>query len=267
MDNISLSNHEYSEPSIVQLLNELDKIAIQDDVTHDNDTFMLPIQIVHNIQGVGVAVIGKAINGVINAGDNVELLGLQPISQTLLAKIKGTKLETKKGSQAKKVDNMSMIDNHGKAASLKLFDHPIKVGKKRDYLGIAVHSNMKPKDVKRGMMVVKQPNNNKSKIKAFWRFTCSINFISASSNDDNMGRKQAISVGIQPVFHFLTNDVTGEIDTIPSQYNGVIEPGTNVDNITVHLKQSAVIWKDLKFIVREGGKTIGTGIIMDVNDE
>lgn len=64
-------NGEESD-SIIQILSELDNIEIDDDAeskeSQNEEAFLLPIQIIHNLKGVGIAVIGKAASGVI-AGD------------------------------------------------------------------------------------------------------------------------------------------------------------------------------------------------------
>eukprot|EP01084_Bolivina_argentea_P065657 119681_1 len=259
----ALENQDYN--SIIDVLNELDKFEIidekQSDNTSSNIPFLLPIQLIHNIKGVGIAVIGKAEQGILNAGDNVELIGgvPYPINKKAIGK------------------NLN-ID--GNVASLRLFDHVVKSGKKRDYLGIALHgNNVNTKTIKRGMYVVKQikGKNENELVKGYWKFKCNIQFFESESgnldangisgdNDDNIGKTTPISVGYQPVFHFVTNDCSGKIEEIPNDKNGVIMPGETVDGIIVCLQHSAVIWKDLRFILREANRTIGVGVITEPID-
>ena len=204
----------------------------------------------------------------------------------------------------KKLMNKNMnIDAN--AASLKLFDHDVKRGIKRDYLGIALHgNNVNTKNVKRGMYVVKQSKGkNAEEIKSYWRFKCNIEFFESEcgnldaqgnggDNDDFIGRSTPISEGFSPVctglyhsfaallscsfavvvsverqvFHWYTADQPGKIEKLPEEKNGVVMPGETVNGITVCLPQSAVLWKDLKFIVREAGRTIGAGIVTETID-
>ena len=127
------------------------------------------------------------------AGDNVELMG-------------GVPMPTNKKLMNK---NMNIDAN---AASLKLFDHDVKRGIKRDYLGIALHgNNVNTKNVKRGMYVVKQAKGkNAEEIKAYRRFKCDIEFFESEcgnldaqgnggDNDDFIGRSTPISEGFSPV--------------------------------------------------------------------
>ena len=270
----ALENGE--QDSIIDVLKQLDKLELSQSETIEGDAdtdlkeedlpFLCPMQIIHNIKGVGIAVIGKAIQGILNTGDNVELIG-------------GVALPTNKKQLAQ---NKVNIDAN--VASLKLFDHPIKCGKKRDYLGIALHgNNVNTKNIKRGMYVVKQSKlcmkYPELMVKGYWRFKCDIEFFESESgrldgngnttkNDDYIGRTTPMSVGFQPIFHFITNDVTGKLEEIPMEKNGVIMPGESVQGLIVCLQQSAVIWKDLRFIVREAGRTIGAGVItepLDIN--
>lgn len=243
------------QSSILQLIECLDDIHMSNDNDHytitDDFDFLFPIQIVHNIQGVGIAVIGKVLEGQINTGDSVQIIGGQPFI---------------KNTNVKKSKNANIVPISATAASLKLFDHTIKTGIIGDYLGIALHGTLiSAKNVKRGMFVAK---NKKNKVlENGWKFKCDLSLL-GFSEDHGMGRTlKAIQVGYQPMIHFLTMDVSAIIDDIGVEVEG--NQNTKLDQIcmrdvSITLSQSAVLFKDLRFIVRDGSIIIGSGIITEV---
>ncbi len=81
------------------------------------------------------------------------------------------------------------------------------------------------------------------------------------------GRKTPIAANFKPQFYFRTTDVTGElVDLFDDENQERLEMAMPGDNITttVHLSQGIAMAKGLRFAVREGGKTIGSGVILEV---
>ena len=77
------------------------------------------------------------------------------------------------------------------------------------------------------------------------------------------GRKKPFFAGYRPQFYFRTTDVTGVIE-LPAGVE-MCRPGDNVD-MTVELITPIAIEKGLRFAIREGGRTVGSGVVTAVAD-
>jgi len=75
------------------------------------------------------------------------------------------------------------------------------------------------------------------------------------------GRHTPFFNGYRPQFYFRTTDVTGVV-TLPTGVEMVM-PGDNV-NIEVQLITPIAMEKELRFAIREGGRTVGAGVISDI---
>ena len=75
------------------------------------------------------------------------------------------------------------------------------------------------------------------------------------------GRKKPFFAGYRPQFYFRTTDVTGVI-TLP-EGTEMCRPGDNVD-MTVGLITPIAIEKGLRFAIREGGRTVGSGVVSEI---
>jgi elongation factor Tu len=80
---------------------------------------------------------------------------------------------------------------------------------------------------------------------------------------DEGGRHKAFFPGYKPQFYIRTMDVTGEI-TLPEGVEMVM-PGDNV-NMYVELITPVALEKGSKFAIREGGLTVGAGVITEIVD-
>ena len=80
-------------------------------------------------------------------------------------------------------------------------------------------------------------------------------------NKDEGGRHTPFFKGYRPQFYFRTTDVTGAV-TLPSGVEMVM-PGDNVD-VDVELMNPIAMEKGLRFAVREGGHTVGAGVVGDI---
>ena len=77
------------------------------------------------------------------------------------------------------------------------------------------------------------------------------------------GRKKPFFAGYRPQFYFRTTDVTGTI-SLPADVE-MARPGDNVD-ITVELITPIAIDQNLRFAIREGGRTVGSGVVSEILD-
>ncbi|MHB1152659.1 MAG: elongation factor Tu [Eubacteriales bacterium] len=76
------------------------------------------------------------------------------------------------------------------------------------------------------------------------------------------GRAKPFFPGYRPQFYFRTTDVTGIID-LPKDVE-MCRPGDNVD-MSVELITPIAIEKGLRFAIREGGRTVGSGVVIEIN--
>jgi elongation factor Tu len=109
-------------------------------------------------------------------------------------------------------------------------------------------------DVERGMVIAKPGS-----IKPHRRFKAEVYVL----RKEEGGRHTPFVSGYRPQFYFRTTDVTGEI-RLPSGVEMVM-PGDNV-NMEVELISPVAIEKGLRFAIREGGRTVGAGVVTDIED-
>jgi len=107
-------------------------------------------------------------------------------------------------------------------------------------------------DVERGMVLAKPGS-----ITPHTRFNCEVYVL----RKDEGGRHKAFFTGYRPQFYIRTVDITGVI-TLPEGVEMVM-PGDNV-NLTVELISPIALEKGSKFAIREGGLTVGAGVITEI---
>ena len=79
---------------------------------------------------------------------------------------------------------------------------------------------------------------------------------------DEGGRHTPFMNGYRPQFYFRTTDVTGVV-TLPGGIEMVM-PGDNVDNMQVELVSDVAMEEGLRFAIREGGRTVGAGVVSKI---
>jgi elongation factor Tu len=78
---------------------------------------------------------------------------------------------------------------------------------------------------------------------------------------DEGGRHTPFFNGYRPQFYFRTTDVTGVAN--PPDGTEMVMPGDNVE-MTVELITPIAMDKELRFAIREGGRTVGAGVVAEV---
>jgi len=134
---------------------------------------------------------------------------------------------------------------------IEMFRKLLDDGQAGDNLG-ALLRGVEKKDLERGM-VLAAPGS----ITPHTTFKASVYCLTK----DEGGRHTPFFKGYRPQFYFRTTDVTGDV-TLPAGTEMVM-PGDTVD-ITVELIQPVAMEKEQRFAIREGGKTVGAGVITDV---
>ncbi|MCP4229573.1 MAG: elongation factor Tu [bacterium] len=110
------------------------------------------------------------------------------------------------------------------------------------------------KDIERGMVCAKPGS-----IKPHTNFKGEVYIL---TNDEG-GRHKPFFTGYRPQFFFRTTDVTGSI-TLPANVEMVM-PGDNV-SMEVELIGPIALEKELRFAIREGGRTVGAGVVTEINE-
>jgi len=137
--------------------------------------------------------------------------------------------------------------------SIEMFRKVLDVAQAGDNVGLLLRG-VDRDDVERGMVIAKPGS-----IKPHRRFKAEVYVL----RKEEGGRHTPFVSGYRPQFYFRTTDVTGEI-RLPSGVEMVM-PGDNV-NMEVMLVSPVAIEVGLRFAIREGGRTVGAGVVTEVLD-
>jgi elongation factor Tu len=137
------------------------------------------------------------------------------------------------------------------ATDIEMFRKLLDSASAGDNVGVLLRGTTK-NEVERGMVLAKPGS-----IKPHTKFKAEVYVL----GKDEGGRHTPFFTNYRPQFYFRTSDVTGTL-TLPQGIEMVM-PGDNV-SVDVELQKSVAMEKGLKFAIREGGRTIGSGIVTDV---
>jgi len=186
--------------------------------------FLMAIEDVFSITGRGTVSTGRIERGMILVGDTVELIGLGETKTTTVT-------------------------------GLEMFQKTLDKGMAGDNIGILLRGLQKA-DVVRGMVLAKPGS-----IKPHTKFDAEVYILTK----DEGGRHTAIFKGYRPQFYVRTTDVTGQISEFTSE-GEVIEmvmPGDNV-NMRIELIAPIAIENGMRLAIREGGRTVGSGLVTKI---
>jgi len=134
---------------------------------------------------------------------------------------------------------------------VEMFRKLLDEGLAGDNIGVLLRGTEKT-DVERGMVLAKPGS-----ITPHRKFKAETYILTKEEG----GRHTPFFNGYRPQFYFRTTDVTG-VATLPEGVEMVM-PGDNV-SLTVELITPIAMEKELRFAIREGGRTVGAGVISDV---
>ena len=134
---------------------------------------------------------------------------------------------------------------------IEMFRKSLDEGRAGDNAGLLVRG-LKKDDVVRGMVIAKPKS-----ILPHKKFKCEIYVLTQGEG----GRHSPFFNGYRPQFYFRTTDVTGVVE-LP-EGREMVMPGDNV-NLTVQLIAPIAMEKELRFAIREGGRTVGSGIVTEI---
>jgi elongation factor Tu len=206
-------------PSIQKLVDALDSY-IPTPKRDTDKTFLMPIEDVFSISGRGTVVTGRIERGVVNIGDEIEIVG-----------IKDTQLTTCTG--------------------VEMFRKLLDSGEAGDNVGVLLRGT-KREEVERGQVLAK-----KGTITPHTKFEAEIYILSKEEG----GRHTPFFNNYRPQFYFRTTDVTGAVQ-LPSGVEMVM-PGDNV-KMSVELLAPIAMEEGLRFAIREGGRTVGAGVVSKI---
>jgi len=196
--------------------------------TPDRDTertFLMAIEDVFSITGRGTVATGRIDRGVVKVGDNVEIVG---IGETTTTTITG----------------------------IEMFQKTLDEGFAGDNVGILLRGTTR-EDIERGM-VLAQPGT----ITPHTSFESEVYVL---TNEEG-GRRTPFFTGYRPQFYVRTTDVTGAITQFTSDDGGEVEmvmPGDRI-NMIVDLIYPVAIEEGMRFAIREGGRTVGAGVVTKI---
>ena len=182
--------------------------------------FLMPIEDVFSISGRGTVVTGRVERGVINVGDNIEIVG-----------IRDTKTTTCTG--------------------VEMFRKLLDSGQAGDNVGVLLRG-IDRDGVERGQVLCKPKS-----VSPHTKFEAEAYILTKEEG----GRHTPFFTNYRPQFYFRTTDVTG-IVSLP-EGTEMVMPGDNV-TVEVELIVPIAMEEKLRFAIREGGRTVGAGIVASI---
>ena len=134
---------------------------------------------------------------------------------------------------------------------IEMFHKIVDQGQAGDNLG-ALLRGLKRDDVERGQSLAKPGT-----VTPHATFKAAVYVLSK----DEGGRSQPFFKGYRPQFYFGTADITGDID-LPAGVE-MVKPGDNIE-LSIKLISSVALEKGMRFAIREGGKTVGAGLVSEI---
>jgi elongation factor Tu len=196
--------------------------------------FLLAVEDVLSITGRGTVATGRVERGTLKIGENVEIIGL-----------KDTKTAVVTG--------------------LEMFKKTLDETLAGDNVGVLLRGVQK-KDIERGMVLAKPGS-----ITPHTKFEAQVYILTKEEG----GRHSAFLIGYQPQFYIRTTDCTGKVtdfthiemkqaSSVADQHqNKMAMPGDRI-KMVVQLISPVAIEKGMRFAIREGGRTVGAGVVTQI---
>ncbi len=187
--------------------------------------FLMAVEDVFTITGRGTVATGRIERGKVKIGDEVELVGLK-------ATVKKT------------------------VTGIEMFKKSLEEGMAGDNAGILLRG-VEKKDIERGMVIAKPGS-----ITPHTQFESEVYVLKKEEG----GRHTPFFAGYRPQFYVRTTDVTGTINAYTADDGSTVEmvmPGDRI-KMTVELINPIAIEQGMRFAIREGGRTIGAGVVSKI---
>jgi elongation factor Tu len=182
--------------------------------------FLMPIEDVFSISGRGTVVTGRVERGIINVGEEVEIVGIKDTQKTTVT-------------------------------GVEMFRKLLDSGEAGDNIGALIRG-IDREQVERGQVLCKPGS-----------VTPHTKFIGEAYilTKDEGGRHTPFFTNYRPQFYFRTTDVTGVV-TLP-EGTEMVMPGDRVE-VNVELIVPIAMEDQLRFAIREGGRTVGAGVVAKI---
>jgi len=212
---------------IDDLFNALDSY-IPTPVREEDKPFLMSIEDVFSIKGRGTVGTGRIERGKVKVGDEVEIVGLMKESKKTVV------------------------------TGVEMFNKPLEFGLAGDNVGVLLRG-IERDGLERGQVLAKPGS-----ITPHTKFEGNVYVLSKEEG----GRHTPFFAGYRPQFYFRTTDVTGAISELVAQDGSKAEMCMPGDNIKVKVEliaeQPIAMDEGLRFAIREGGKTVGSGVVTKV---
>ena len=188
-------------------------------------TFLMAIEDVFSITGRGTVATGRIERGVIKVGENVEIVGIGATKTTTIT-------------------------------GIEMFQKTLEEGYAGDNVGILLRGITR-EEIERGM-VLAQPGT----ITPHTNFESEVYILTKEEG----GRHTPFFTGYRPQFYVRTTDVTGAITQFTADDGTTVEmvmPGDRI-KMTAELIHPVAIEEGMRFAIREGGRTIGAGVVSKI---
>ena len=212
----------------------VDKIyALMDEVdayipTPERDVdkpFLMAVEDVFSITGRGTVATGRIERGKVKVGETVELVGIRETRNTTVT-------------------------------GVEMFQKTLDEGMAGDNVGVLLRGIQK-EEIERGMVLAKPGS-----ITPHTKFESEVYIL----KKDEGGRHTPFFPGYRPQFYVRTTDVTGTIDAFTADDGSAAEmvmPGDRI-KMTVELINPIAIEQGMRFAIREGGRTVGAGVVSKI---
>jgi elongation factor Tu len=210
---------------IVELLKAMDE-HIPIPVRDVDKPFLMPIEDVFSIKGRGTVGTGRVDRGKIHVGDEVAIIGLsKDIRKTVVT-------------------------------GVEMFNKTLNEGQAGDNIGVLLRG-VEKKELERGQ-VIAAPGS----ITPHTKFHAEVYVLTKEEG----GRHTPFFAGYKPQFYFRTTDVTGTVLALMSREGKSAEMCMPGDNITMEVEIISPIAMEegLRFAIREGGRTVGAGVVTKI---
>jgi len=194
-------------------------------VRETDKDFLMAVEDVFSITGRGTVATGRVERGVVKVGETVELVGLMDTQQTTVT-------------------------------GLEMFQKSLDEAMAGDNVGILLRGVQK-EQIERGMVIAKPGTIN-----PHTKFDSQVYILTKEEG----GRHTPFFEGYRPQFYVRTTDVTGKIESFRADDDSptqMVMPGDRV-KMEVELIQPIAIEKGMRFAIREGGRTVGAVVVLEI---
>ncbi|MBZ0218374.1 MAG: elongation factor Tu [Fimbriimonadaceae bacterium] len=210
---------EIGKNSIIELMAAVDEYVPQPDRPVDQP-FLMPIEDVFSISGRGTVVTGRIERGIVNVGDEIEIVGIKDTTKTT-------------------------------CTGVEMFRKLLDRGEAGDNVGVLLRGT-KRDEVERGQVLCKPGS-----LTPHTRFKAEAYILTKEEG----GRHTPFFTNYRPQFYFRTTDVTGVVH-LP-EGTEMVMPGDNCA-VEVELIVPIAMEEKLRFAIREGGRTVGAGVVAGI---